>query len=167
MEMYGRILKQAQLGISNAFARNYLYIDLNPFSGMGHLLIRLRFIGILFLYLYEPLTFQHPIEGFDGSGIASFTKFAPELNHSKSWVSSPHVVNELEFFLCMLIRVMVWSSGFRPERLNSSIPAFQPEVDVRTCAIVFSAGFADSMRYRILHEGLLIVHILCYSCHAR
>ena len=103
----GSVLEQFEFRIGDTFARHNLHIDLNPFPWMRHLLVRFGRIGIFFLDCYEPFAFQYPPQGLNTSGISSLSEFAPELHHSKLGVSSPHIMNELQLFRCMLIRVVI------------------------------------------------------------
>ncbi len=89
------VLEQAKFWISDAFTRNDFHINLDSFPGMSHLLIRFGLVGILLFDCYKPFAFQYPPEGFQASGITSFSQLAPEFNHPEFGVSSPHVMNEL------------------------------------------------------------------------
>ena len=66
----GSVLEQSKLGVSNTFAWNDFYIDLDPFSGMCHLLIRFGLVRIFLFDCYEPFAFQNPPEGFNASGVS-------------------------------------------------------------------------------------------------
>jgi hypothetical protein len=160
------VLKESQVRIGYAFTGNDLHINLNSFSGMGHLLVRFRLIGIFLLHYHEPLTPEHSPEGFNASGVSSFAQFAPEFDHAKTRIAAFHIVDKLQLRRRVLIRMMVWASRFRAKRFNASIPAVQPEVDVGSSPVVLSAGLAYAMCCCVLHKGLLVVHVLCYSCHA-
>jgi hypothetical protein len=116
--------------IGNAFSGNNLYVDLDSFPGMRHLLVRFRFVRIFLLDCHEPLTLQNPIQGFNAPGVSSLSQLAPEFNHAEFGISSPHIVNELQFFQSMLIRVMMWPTRSGPQRLDAAVPAIQPEIDV-------------------------------------
>ena len=42
-------------------------------------------------------------------------------------------------------------------------PAGLPEVDVRPAFVILPAGTADAVFFRVLHQGLPICHVLCYT----
>ncbi len=58
----GSVLKQAQVRIRNALAGNDFHIDLDPFSGVSHLMVGLWSVGGFFLLCDEPLALQYPVE---------------------------------------------------------------------------------------------------------
>ena len=58
----GSVLKQAQFRIRNTLAGNDFHIDLDPFSGVGHLMVGLWFIGVFLLLCDEPFALQYPVE---------------------------------------------------------------------------------------------------------
>ena len=58
----GSVLKQAQFRIRNTLTGNDFHIDLDPFSGVGHLMVGLWFIGVFLLLCDEPFTLQYPVE---------------------------------------------------------------------------------------------------------
>ena len=58
----GSVLKQAQFRIRNTLTGNDFHIDLDPFSGVGHLVVGLWFIGVFLLLCDEAFALQYPIE---------------------------------------------------------------------------------------------------------
>ena len=58
---------------------------------------------------------------------------------------------------------MVRTSGLAGQRFHTSIPARLPKVDIRPAFVIFPAGPAYAIFRRILHEGLPIPHVLCYT----
>ena len=56
------ILEQAKLRVSNTAAGDHFHSNLNPFSGIGHLLIRLGFAGGFGFRLREHTEFAHDPE---------------------------------------------------------------------------------------------------------
>ena len=58
----GSVLKQAQFRIRNTLTGNDFHIDLDPFSGVGHLMVGLWFIRVFLLLCDEPFALQYPVE---------------------------------------------------------------------------------------------------------
>ena len=55
------------------------------------------------------------------------------------------------------------TSGLAGQRRRTSIPACLPVVDIRPAFVVFPARTAHAIFSCILHEGLPVLHILCYT----
>ena len=58
----GSVLKQAQFRVRNTLAGNDFHIDLDPFSGVSHLVVGFWFIGAFLLFCDEPFALQYPVE---------------------------------------------------------------------------------------------------------
>jgi len=89
----------------------------------------------------------------------------PELDHSQSGVPSPHVPYQLELRWAVLVGVAVRPLGSGFEGFDVAIIAFQPEVDVGSASVVPSACLIYPVIVHKGHEGLPILHILCYAVH--
>ena len=87
----------------------------------------------------------------------------PQFDHPQGWISTAHVTNELQLGFRVLIRMTVRSSGLAAEGRHTSIPTLLPELDVRPAFVVLSAGTANAVFLGILHQGLPIGHVLCYT----
>lgn len=59
------------------------------------------------------------------------------------------------------------TAGFRvfqtEIKATATVPALLPEVDVRPALVVLPAGAADAVLLCVLHQGLPICHVLCYT----
>src|SRR5699024_2702400 len=63
----------------------------------------------------------------------------------------------------MLVRMVVRTSGLTGQRRHTSIPACLPVVDIRPAFVVFPARTAYAIFSYVLHEGLPVPHVLCYT----
>ena len=99
------------------------------------------------------------------AGIASLSQPVPQLHHAQLGISEPHVPDQLEFRLRVLVGMMVRSTRLLSQRFYAAVPALAPEVDVRWTLIILPAGPCDAVLLCILHQGLTKPHVLCYSVH--
>ena len=74
-----------------------------------------------------------------------------------------HIADEFQFVLCVLVWAAVRASGLAGQGRHTSVPALLPEVDVGAALVVLPACPADAVFFRILHQGLTIGHVLCYT----
>ena len=87
----------------------------------------------------------------------------PQLHHAEPGGEAAHITDQLQFCLCVLIRMTVGTPRLTGQRFYRSIPANSPEVDVRTVLVVlFPTGMADAVFLSVFHQGLPICHVLCY-----
>ena len=63
----------------------------------------------------------------------------------------------------MLPGMTVRPSGLTAKGFYRTVPATAPEADVGTSLVVFAAGSANAILLCVLHQGLPIPHVLCYS----
>ena len=63
----------------------------------------------------------------------------------------------------MLPGMAVRPSGLTAKGFYCPIPATAPEVDVGASFVVFAAGSANAILLCVLHQGLPILHVLCYT----
>ena len=160
----GSILEQAQLRVSDAAAGDHLHIYLNPLAGIGHLLVGLWLAGRFLLFGWEQPQLSHdPEQALRAAGIATLPQPVPQFHHAEAGVPAAHVPDQLQLCLCMLVRVSVGPPGLAGQGFHGSIPARLPEVDIRTALVVPPAGLLDAVPLRILHQGLPVCHVLCYT----
>ena len=74
-----------------------------------------------------------------------------------------HVADELQLGLRVLVWMAVGASGLAGQGRHTSVPALPPEIDVRPALVVLPTGAADAVFLRVLHQGLPIGHVLCYT----
>lgn len=147
-----RVLEKPFLLVCQAVSRYDLNVDLDPLSGVSHLLIRLWLGFLLFRLLFDQSFPTHTtVQTFHRAGIPSFPQPMPQLGKAKLGIPAAHISNELEFFLCVLVWVAVRSSGLAGKRFHCSVPATTPEIDVRAPFVVFPAGSADSILLCVFH----------------
>ena len=162
----GGVLIQLHLRIGDAAAGYDLHIDLDALAGILHLLVRLRLVRfLLYGFFDEALSPHHPPQAFDCSGIPSFSHSCPQLHDPEPGVSPVHVVDELAFLRGMLVRVAVGTAGLAGKGLQRPVVACKPEIDVRPGSVVLAAGAAHAVLLRVDHQGLAVLHILCYTVH--
>ena len=127
----GSILEQTQLGISNASAWNDLHIHLDTLARIAHLLVRLRFIKLLFLRWREQAQFTHdPEQALRAAGVTPLPQPMPQLYQSQVRITAAHIPNQFQLCLCMLIGVTVRPPRLTGQRFSRSVPACLPEVDI-------------------------------------
>ena len=119
----GGILKESLPG-RTARARNNLDVNLNTLAGIGHLLIGFRAVRLLFGLLRQSThTFQYPVQAFRAARIPALLEPAPQVDESQIGISPPHIPNQLQFRLCMLIGMRMRPLGTIGQRFNcSSVP---------------------------------------------
>ena len=74
-----------------------------------------------------------------------------------------HIPDQLQFSFCVLIGMAVGFAGLAGQGCHTPIPAGLPEVDIGPAFVVFPAGAADAIFLCVLHQGLPIRHVLCYT----
>ena len=105
----GGVLEQAEFRVCNTLTRYDLHIDLNAFSRMGHLLIRLWFVRFFRLFSRKQPHFAHDAEqALRTAGIAALPQTVPELDHTKRRIPAPHIA---EYLFIRLIIVLHSFSG--------------------------------------------------------
>ena len=160
----GGVLEQAQLRVGDAAAGHHLHIHLDTLAGIGHLLVRLGLVGRLLLRLRKQTQRPHDTEqALRAAGVAPLPQPVPQFHHTEVRIPAAHVPNQLQFRLCVLVRVVMRPPGPAGQRLHRPIPASFPEVDIRPALVVFPAGSAHAVFFRVFHQGLPICHVLCYT----
>lgn len=91
----GGVLEQAKVGIGDASPWNNLDVDLDAFSGMGHLLV-----GFDLVRPFSRLGRKHSfpahdaIQALNGAGITAFPHPIPQLRDAELWISPAHIADE-------------------------------------------------------------------------
>ena len=148
----GGVLEQAQLRVRNTAAGNDLDIHLHTLAGIGHLLVRLRFVRIFGLFGRKQPHFAHDAEqALRTAGVAALPQTVPQLDHAQRRIAAAHIADELQLDLCVLVGVAVRASGLAGQGRHTPVPALLPEVDVRPAFVVFPAGAADAVLFCVLH----------------
>ena len=79
----GSVLKQAQLRVCNAAARDDLYIHLDALSGIGHLLVRLWLVSLFGFWIRKhPQPSHHAKQAFRTACIAATSQTMPQFDHA-------------------------------------------------------------------------------------
>ena len=160
----GGILEQAQFGVCDAFTGNHLHIHLDTLTGICHLFIGLRGVLLFRLFCREQAHFAQDAEqAFRAAGVAALAQAVPELQHAECRIPAAHIADELQLSFRVLIWMTVGPSGLAGQGRHTSVPALFPEVDVRTAFVVLPAGAADTVFFCVLHQGLPVGHVLCYT----
>ena len=162
--IHGGVLEQPKFRISDAAAGDHLHVHLDPLSRISHLLVRLGFIGWFLFSLRKQAQLSHdPEQAFRTAGVAPLPQPVPQFHHAQVGIPAAHVPDQLQLRLCVLVGMAVGPSGLTGQRLCRSIPACFPKVDVRPALVVLPAGPADAIFLCVLHQGLPICHVLCYT----
>jgi len=160
----GGVLEQAKLRVRNAPAGHHLHVYLDPLAGIGHLLIRLGLIRFFLLSPRKQSQLAHnPEQALRAAGIAPLPQPVPQFHHAQVWVAAVHVPDQLQLRLCVLVGMAVGPPGLAGQGCHAPIPAGLPEVDVRPAFVVLPTGTADTIFFCVLHQGLPIRHVLCYT----
>ena len=92
----GGVLEQAQLRICNTAAGDDLDIYLHALAGIGHLLVRLRFVRIFGLFGRKQPHFTHDTEQtLRVTGVAALPQTVPQLDHAQRRIAAAHIADEL------------------------------------------------------------------------
>ena len=162
--IYGSVLEQAQLRVCNTPAGYDFHIHLDPLAWIGHLLVGLGFVRLFLLCRWKhPQLPHHPEQALRTACITPQPQPMPQFHHAKAGISAAQIPDEFEFCFCVLIWMAVGTPGLTGQRARRSVPAGLPEVDVRPALVVLPAGTAHAVFLRILHQGLPICHVLCYT----
>ena len=160
----GGVLKQAEFRVRNAPSGHHLHVHLNPLAWIGHLLIRLGFVRFFLLGGRKQPQFTHdPEQALRAADVAPLPQPVPQFHHAQVWIAAAHIPDQLQLRLCVLVGMAVRPPGLAGQGCHAPIPAGLPEVDVRPALVVFPAGTAHAVFFCVLHQGLPIRHVLCYT----
>lgn len=124
-----------------AGCRNILYVDLYTFAGVMHLLIWLgNVLRVWRFHSHDTLAAKDPVKSGDRTRITALHELYPEDNKTGMRISSAHVRNELQFLRRVLIGVMMRAAGTVSERLNRTVIALLPAVNILTVDLVSDCG---------------------------
>ena len=114
--------------------------------------IRLWFVRFFRLFGRKEPHFAHDAEqALRTAGIAALPQTVPELDHTKRRIPAPHVTDELQLGLRVLIRMAVRASALAGQGRHTSIPTLSPVVDIRPAFVVLPAGARDAIFLCVLH----------------
>jgi len=75
----------------------------------------------------------------------------PQLDHPQRWISAPHVLDELDFYLGMLVRMAMGALGVWMKGLNAAIIPRLPEVNVGAIFVILAACPCNAILSGVLH----------------
>ena len=160
----GGVLVQLELRVRDALTGHNFHVHLDTLAGIGHLLVRLGLIRCLLLGRRKHPQLPHdPEQTLRTASVAPLPQPVPQFHHTQVWVTAAQISDQLQLCFRVLVGMAVRPPGLAGQGLRRSIPAGFPEVDVRPALVVLSAGPADAVFLRILHQGLPICHVLCYT----
>ena len=119
--------------------RDELDVDLASLTGIVHLLVRFGDVfGIRQLHRHLSAACQDTVQAGDGTGVPSSPQLHPKHDEPGVGISSPHILNERQFFFGVLIGVVMRSVRSVRKGLQSPIVALHPTVDVLSvCSVPF------------------------------
>ena len=96
---------QAQFRVCDTASGDHLHIHLDALAGIGHLLVRLWFVGGSLFRLWEqPQLPHHTEQAFRAAGVAPLPQAVPQFHHAEVGVPAAHVPDQLQ----LRFRVLVW-----------------------------------------------------------
>lgn len=139
-----------QAGIGDKFD-----VNLPLLSRILHLLVwfgRVLRIGQLRSLL--STTPQNPVQARDRARVAALTQFYPEHHQTRVRVPAAHIPDELEFFVRMLRRVVMGTSGAILKGAHAAVVARAPAVDCRAADVVARTRVTHTVFQRIFNNCL-------------
>ena len=92
----GGVLEQTKPRICDTAAGNDLDIHLHALAGIGHLLVRLRFVRIFGLFGRKQPHFAHNAEqALRTAGVAALPQTVPQFDHAQRRIAAAHIADEL------------------------------------------------------------------------
>ena len=88
---------------------------------------------------------KKPIQAGNGAGISPHTQLDPEYHQSGIGVPAPHVLNQSDLVLPMLIRVIVRPMRAILEARQRAVVAFAPPVDILPVGAIADCCFCHAM----------------------
>lgn len=147
--------------------RNVFYIDLTFLAGILHLFVGFGFLfGVRKLDWFSVDPAQNTVQARDRSGIAPLTQFDPEHYQTGVRIPAAHILDELDFSICMLVRMAVGTVRAICQRLERTIVLLSPAVNVLPSSFIADGSFCDTVIVRILNYYLPKSHVLCYLIHS-
>ena len=132
--------------VRHAGKRDELHVDLDAFSGIPHLFIRLGYILRIWRFFGHqfPLD-EESVQSGDRAGITPVSEFYPEPYEPGLRVSAAHIVNEFDLLVGVLIRMMVGPAGEIREGADVTIVAFQPAINELAVGFIANGGRSHRM----------------------
>ena len=75
--------------------------------------------------------------------LATLHEFCPKDNKTCIRVTSAHIRDQLDFFGCMLVRVVVRSAGMVTKGFYGTVITSFPAIDVLTVGFVFNSSLSN------------------------
>ena len=150
-----------------AGCRNKFDIDLTSLPWILHLLVRFYLlfgIGKLDGLAIDPA--QDTVQAGDGSGIATHSQLDPEHHQTDMRIPAPHILNELDLGIGVLIGVAVRTVRAVCQRLECTVILLAPAVDILSGSLVADRSRCNTFFEGILNYHLLKPHVLCYLTHS-
>ena len=148
----GDVLEQAKLRICDTGSGDHLHIHLNSLTGVGHLLVRLRFVRFFHRFSRKHAHFTHDAEqALRAAGVAALPQTMPQLDHTQRGIPAAHIADKLQLDLRVLVGVAVGPPGLAAQGRHTTVPALLPEVDIRPALILLPTGAADTVFLCVLH----------------
>ena len=131
---------------NKAGGRNELHVDLYPLAWILHLLVRPgNVFRIWQLYGHLSTLLEKPIQAGDRSLVAALAELYPEHDQARMRVSAPHVVDELDLIRPVPVWMAVRTMRTIFQRLQRTVVAFHPAVDVLPVCPVPNCCFRDAI----------------------
>jgi len=143
----GILIKLLSRSISHqAGIRDIFNVNLNALARVLHLFVGFGdILGIWQFYCHLAASGKHSIQARYRSAVASLTQLDPEYNKTGIWISAPHITDQLQLSLGVLIGVAVRSMGSVCQRLQRPIVAFEPAIDILAVRVVTNCRLCDSV----------------------
>ena len=162
-----KLIEFLSLGFANQTGGGNIFdINLHPLAWICHFFVRfLDILRIWKLHSHTTDSAQDTVKSGDGSGVAALAQFNPEHHQAGVGVSAAHILNQLQFPICVLFWMAVRPVRAVSEGLNRTVILFAPTIDVLPGGLIADGGFGNAVFQRIFNSRLLKAHILCYLIH--
>lgn len=126
--------------IDEAGCRNEFHIDLDTLAGILHLLARLWDVfGVRKFPSHDTLFPQEMIQTGNGTLITTLHEFHPKDNQSGMGIAPAHILDEFDFFRCMLVGVVMRTARTASEGFNCTVIATLPAINILTVGFIFDS----------------------------
>lgn len=106
--------------------------------------------GIGRVNCHDSLLTEKSVKSWNGTGVTTLHEFEPEDNKTGIEVTSAHVEDQFDFFRSMLVRVVMWSAGAVPERLQGTVIMPFPTIDVLAVGFILDSSLSNTKSFSIL-----------------
>ena len=132
--------------VHNTSFRDEFHIDLHTLAGILHLLIGFwNILGIRQFYGHSATFSQETIQPGNGSGVTFLPELDPQHNDPGIRVAAAHVQDELDFFRCVLVWMMMRPVRAVCQRLECTIVPLAPTVDILPVQPVTNSCCGDAV----------------------